>query len=173
MRNRWLSGGGCNEDTAGNDFIARGYVTIDNNSDCSLVFPNDTGFFDGEPGVGADVNELWGDWLLIQQANNFAQGDTLVHVEASDTLGGPANPVGSSPNPTGYTFYGRYFTPLGAGDNREPLATTWTTRYFTSTPQHSIGGAGYSTRFTTRRPFDGGTSLTVWRDSQCAAGQCN
>ena len=171
--NSGCQGGGCNEDTAGNDFIARGYVTIDNNSDCSLVFPNDTGFFDGEPGVGADVNELWGDWLLIQQANNFAQGDTLVHVEASDTLGGPANPVGSSPNPTGYTFYGRYFTPLGAGDNREPLATTWTTRYFTSTPQHSIGGAGYSTRFTTRRPFDGGTSLTVWRDSQCAAGQCN
>jgi hypothetical protein len=124
------------------DSIARGYITVDNANACSLIFPNDPGYFsDGvDPGVASNVNQLWGDWFIVDPANAFAQGDNLVHVEGDDNFDGGA---------TGYTFYRRYTAFNGSADNREPLATTWATRYLN-------GGA-----------FDQ-TSLTVWRDSTIA-----
>ena len=104
------------------------------------------------PGVAANVNQLWGDYFVIDPANSFAQGDTLVHIEADSTSSGAPEigAVTSSGNQTGYTFYSRYVARGGAPngtDNREPLGTTWGARYLN-------GGA-----------FDGGTGLTVWRDS--------
>ena len=111
---------------------------------------------DTGPGVTSNVNQLWGDWFIINRGNNFAQGDNLVHLEAGDGFGDPGDPnpdlggVNASNNPTGYTFYGRYFTPAGSPngqDNREPLGTAWAARYLN-------GGA-----------FDGGTKFSVWRDS--------
>lgn len=121
------------------DNVARGYITIDNVNECSLDFPGDAGYFvDGGIGVASNVNQLWGDWFIIDGANDFATGDNLVHIEADDAFN-----AGSTP--TNYTFYGRYTT-LGE-DNREPLSTTWGVRYLN-------GGA-----------FDGGTDLIVWRDS--------
>ena len=113
------------------------------------------GFVDGGgtgPGVASNVNQLWGDWFIVDPTNNFAQGDNLVHVEAHDGLSGSTQPnldgVNTSNNPHGYTFYGRY---VGAGglpngqDNREPLGTSWGARY--------IGA------------FSGGTTYVAWRDS--------
>ena len=123
----------------GNDFIARGYVTIDNVIDCNLRFPNDpTGYF-GVDGVASNVNQLWGDWFIVQDGR--AIGDNLVAIEA--------DPDGVAFAPGDYTFYGRYVGGL-ATDQREPLASTWATRYF------SPGSV-----------FNGGTSLFVWRDSKC------
>ena len=44
---------------------------------------------------------LWGDYFYINELQNFADGNPLVHIEASAT-----NPQTTSPGQ--YTFYGRY-----------------------------------------------------------------
>ena len=125
------------------DNIARGYITIDDVNSCSLLFPSSTGYFiSGGLGIADNDNVLWGDVFYVNPAENFAQGETLVHVEADAT-------VFSTPGE--YTFYGRYVAGTAA-DNREPLATTFVTRYIN-------GGA-----------FTGGTTLVVWRDSKFPPG---
>ena len=131
-------GGGCMGASHG-DGLARGYITVDNSNECSLVLdPAVPGYFVANgTGLASNVNQLWGDFFYVDTANNFAQGENLVHIEAEngfdDTVG------------TGYTFYGRYT--LDGRDNREPLGSLWGSRYLN-------GGA-----------FDGGTNLIVWRDS--------
>jgi hypothetical protein len=119
------------------DNIARGYVTIDQVEACSTLFPNSPGYF-GPGGVAGNQNILWGDVFYVDPSNNFAQGETAVHVESA--------PAGFFV-PGDYTFYGRYVA-FTAVDQREPLATTFGNRYLT-------GGA-----------FDGGTDILCWRDSK-------
>lgn len=119
------------------DDVARGYITIDNADTCSLLFPNDPGYFtDGiNPAVANNNNILWGDVYHLDPQNDSASGENLVHIEATD-----------DPDwPTGYTFYGRYSVPNAAVDGREPLGTSWATRYL--------------------QGFADETVLTVWRDS--------
>ena len=120
------------------DAIARGYITIDNADTCSLLFPNDPGYFtDGiNPAIANNNNVLWGDVFHVNWLDKSATGQSLVHIEATD------DPDWA----TGYTFYGRYSVPNAALDGREPLGTSWATRY--------LQGA-----------FSGGTSLMVWRDA--------
>jgi hypothetical protein len=128
------------------DNHARGYVTIDVVRNCSPLVPSSPGYFstilagaDPDP-IGAPpgtANTIWGDWFLVDPANDFAQGDTLVHIEAYRDPG--------TALPGDYTFYGRY-NDFTAVDNREPLATVWGARY-------AVGGA-----------FDG-TDLLCWRDT--------
>ena len=125
------------------DNIARGYVTIDDSNSCSLLFPSSTGYFvSGGGGIADNDNVLWGDYFFFNPTENFAQGETLVHVEAD------ANVFNT---PGEYTFYGRYVGGT-AVDNREPLATTFAVRY--------LNGGG----------FTGGTDLLVWRDSKFPPG---
>ncbi len=119
------------------DFIARGYMTIDNVTDCNLLFPNQDGYFG--TGLVSQVNQLWGDWFIVEEGR--AIGDALVPIEASED--GTAFVAGD------YTFYGRYVDGL-ATDQREPLGSTWATRYFQPNAL-----------------FTGGSSLFVWRDSKC------
>jgi hypothetical protein len=128
-----------------NDNVARGYVTIDTVNSCTLRFPGDAGYF-GPNGTGDATNQnvLWGDYFYVNSGQNFAQGETLVHVEASAT--NPETSVAGQ-----YTFYGRYVA-WNATDNREPLATNFAVRFIT-------GGA-----------FTGGTDLLVWRDSKFNQG---
>jgi hypothetical protein len=127
------------------DRTARGYVTVDTVNNCTLRFPGDAGYFGpGGTGDATNQNVLWGDYFYVNPGQNFAQGETLVHVEASAT-----NPETSV---TGeYTFYGRYVG-WNAADNREPLATNFAVRYIN-------GGA-----------FTGGSSLICWRDSKTNQG---
>ncbi|MCP3962089.1 MAG: hypothetical protein GY719_29960 [bacterium] len=120
----------------GNDFIARGYITIDNVTDCNLLFPGQAGYFGS--GLTSEVNQLWGDWFIVQDGR--AWGDNLVAIEASES---------GAFLPGDHTFYGRYVDGL-ATDQREPLASTWATRYFQPNAL-----------------FPGGTDLLVWRDSKC------
>ena len=121
------------------DNSARGYITIDDANACSLIFPNDPGYFgDGvNEGVASNDNQLWGDWFIVDPSNAFAQGDNLVSIEAADGFDG---------GDSGYTYYGRYSSFDGSADNREPLGTTYGTRY--------LNGGNFDV-----------TSLTVWRDA--------
>lgn len=136
--------GGCAGIDHG-DNIARGYVTIDTVNNCTLRFPGDPGYFvSGGLGDATNQNVLWGDYFYVNPSENFAQGETLVHIEAD-----AESPETSVPGQ--YTFYGRYVG-WTAADNREPLATQFAVRYLQ-------GGA-----------FDGGTSLVVWRDSKVNQG---
>jgi len=123
------------------DNIARGYVTVDTVNNCTLRFPGDVGYFGaGGTGDATNQNVLWGDYFYVNSDQNYASGDTLVHIEASAT--NPETSVAGQ-----YTFYGRYVAWL-ATDNREPLSTNFAARFIT-------GGA-----------FTGGTDLLVWRDSK-------
>jgi hypothetical protein len=140
-----LLGGLCAGQALG-DNIARGYVTMDVVNNCTLRFPGDPGY------LTADINfdnVLFGDYFYVNEVENFAQGETLVHIEAC--------PFPSVSNfdaclfaPGDYTFYGRYETIpfVSDEDQREPLAQTFAARYIT-------GGA-----------FDGGTDFIVWRDAK-------
>jgi hypothetical protein len=119
------------------DNIARGYVTVDTVNNCTLRLPSDPAYF------STDItfqNILWGDYFYVNTGENFAQGETLVHSEASLT-----NPETTVPGQ--YTFYGRYVG-WNASDHREPLSTNFAGRFVS-------GGA-----------FSGGTSYVVWRDSK-------
>ena len=132
------------------DNIARGYVTVDSVTQCNLLFPSSAGYFSG--GIADTRNTLWGDYFYVEPDENFAQGETLVHVEScipgNGYVGYVGNGAGFCPFVTGdYTFYGRYAAVAGQ-DQREPLATTFATRFLN-------GGA-----------FDGGTDLIVWRDAK-------
>ena len=83
---------------------------------CTLLFPGDPGYFaPGGTGIATNQNVLWGDYFYVNPAANFADGNPLVHIEASAT-----NPETSTSGK--YTFYGRYDSPaFNAADNREPL----------------------------------------------------
>jgi hypothetical protein len=119
------------------DNIARGYITVDTVNNCTLRLPSDPAYFT------TDItfqNVLWGDYFYVNSNQNFADGDTLVHIEAS--LTNPATTTAGR-----YTFYGRYVG-WNAADHREPLATEFAGRY--------VNGGD----------FTGGTSYVVWRDSK-------
>ena len=141
--------GGCLGANYG-DNIARGYVTVDSVTQCNLLFPSSATYFSG--GIADTRNILWGDYFYVNSNQNFAQGETLVHVEScipgDGFVGFVGNGAGFCPFAPGeYTFYGRYATVAGQ-DQREPLSTTFATRYIN-------GGI-----------FNGGTDLIVWRDSK-------
>ncbi|HEV8238775.1 MAG TPA: hypothetical protein VGS57_05370 [Thermoanaerobaculia bacterium] len=141
--------GGCLGANYG-DNIARGYVTIDSVTQCNLLFPSSATYFSG--GIADNRNILWGDYFYVNEMQNLAAGETLVHVESCGIgLLPPKGVVGGAGNcpfvPGDYTFYGRYASVAGQ-DQREPLSTTFATRYIN-------GGL-----------FDGGTDLVVWRDSK-------
>jgi hypothetical protein len=131
------------------DNIARGYVTVDTVTTCNLDFPSTPGYFT----TVADFNNvLWGDYFYVDPAGNFAQGETLVHIEACEPgngyLGFVGNGAGYCPFGLGdFTFYSRYVADTGV-DQREGLASQFAVRYLT-------GGL-----------FSGGTDYVVWRDSR-------
>jgi hypothetical protein len=131
------------------DRIARGYITVDAVNNCTTRFPGDVGYFGaGGTGDATNQNTLWSDAFYINQAAHKAFAQPLVHVLASAT--DPATSTSGR-----YTFYGRYdgFT---AVDNRQPLSTSFATRYINAT---SVEGTRY---------FSAGTSMIVWRDAKVA-----
>ena len=124
------------------DNIARGYVTVDTVNGCSTDFPDDANYW--VFGTTSTQNVLWGDYFYVNPGENFAQGETLVHIEAFE-----------QPNPDLYTFYYRYSYDAGVpgADRREGLGNAFAVRY-------ANGGS-----------FDGGTDLLVWRDSKVTVEQ--
>ncbi|HKI00336.1 MAG TPA: hypothetical protein VKK31_00005, partial [Thermoanaerobaculia bacterium] len=79
-----------------NDGILRGYVTVDTVNSCNVFFPSQLAT--GYDAVLTDQNVLWGDYFYVNSAQNFAQGETLVHIESCPTCFAPGD----------HTFYGRY-----------------------------------------------------------------
>jgi len=126
--------------------VLRGYVTVDTVNACNLFFPSDWAFY--APFV-TNQNVLWGDYFYVNPdpvTGNFAEGETLVHIESCPTCFVPGD----------HTFYGRY-NGASADDAREPLPTTMAARF--------INGG----------PFNGGTDFLVWReaDESDTAYNCN
>lgn len=133
-----LLGGDC----GGRDFgdnVARGFVTIDNVTRCSPlfppVFPSSAGYFTSLAFRG---NYFAGDFQFAELATDSAQGDALVAIQADPSM----TPIFG---PGSYTFYGRFVGGDGS-DRREPLATRWAVP-FTTKPAHSVV-----------------TEVIVWRD---------
>ena len=121
-----------------NDGIARGYITVDSVSHCSTAVVLDPGYFvDGGSGIANNNNVFWGDYFIYEPRAGTAFGERLVAIEAHPEF----NATSTS---TGYTFYGRYYSPAIGGDNREPLGTAWAVRVL---------------------PGLGRSDLLVWRDS--------
>lgn len=139
-----ILGGNCGAVPQGVDRpVARGYVTVDTVRECTLQFPGDTGYFvTGGGGEAVNANILWGNYYYVEPTENFAQAETLVHVEADGN-----NPETATPQ--NYTFYGRELpVQWTAEDNREALPTVFGARYIDNDV------------------FTGGTDLIVWRDSR-------
>src|SRR5436190_15427666 len=79
--------GGCSGRDL-DDNIARGYITVDTVNNCTLRFPGDAGYFGaGGTGDATNQNVMWGDYFYINPGQNFAQGETLVHIEAAPGTG--------------------------------------------------------------------------------------
>jgi hypothetical protein len=127
--------GGCFAAPRQDQSLATGYLTVDVIARCSagITLPLQAGYF-GTSAVASLENRLWGDFYLVDPDEDFAQGETAVHLVADPDLVGP-----------GPTFYRKFVGGLGS-DARIPLPGEWRTR-------HLVGGA-----------FDGGTELLVWRD---------
>jgi hypothetical protein len=113
----------------------RGYVTVDTVGACTQKIPSDPGYF-GPGGVATNDNILWGDYIYIDTANKYSDGENLVRIKAFPGAFHQGQ----------LTFYGRYVG-LSGVDARQALPTVWASRYVN-------GGA-----------FSGGTDLVVWRDS--------
>jgi hypothetical protein len=127
--------GGCVGSNRGNS-IARGYVTIDANRSCTLLFPSSAGYFAAN-GPASRRNVLVGDLAILRPGAAYASSFPAVALEAA---------ADGQPVPGGRTFYGRYLAGSGE-DGREPLPTTFEARIL-------AGGA-----------FNGGSDLVVWRET--------
>ena len=146
------------------DNILRGYITVDTVNDCNLAFPSEWADY---VLVITNQNVLWGDYFYVNSAQNFAQGETLVAIEAcppevidvTDPVGGdtilPEVAIGPTCFlPGDHTFYGRY-NGGDVSDGREALPTTMGARYIN-------GGT-----------FTGGTDFLVWREGNAASASYN
>jgi hypothetical protein len=133
------TGAGCQAHDH-DDGRARGYVTIDSVSECSLLFPGQSNYFDNGAGVANSSNQLAGEYLLSERRGRGLAAGSLVAVEAAQSNG-----------TAGYTFYGRYVEGTGI-DHREPLGTVWATRYL---DRVAFGKS--------RRSVD--NEVVVWRDT--------
>ncbi len=140
------------------DGIAKGYVTIDLVADCTLQTPCGQGwenpdqgpYFTGDPetSIGQYDNILWGDWFMVNGGENFAQGDTLVHIQAAN----PASELELGLLDNG-SFYNRCI--------HDPAVPTETPYY----DYRETLGTHFAAAYYINALFTGGTQFMVWRDS--------
>ena len=123
--------------------IARGYVTVDAVTQCTVMNPGEPGYFNGF--VADDRNILWGDYEIVDKSKKVAISDALVHVR-SERNDPAVSTVGT------YNFYSRFET-VGGQSVRQPLATKFAAHYVNAP----------KAKFPTR------SSLIVWRDTKSPA----
>jgi hypothetical protein len=104
--------------------LARGYVTIDTVTGCTLLNPASPGYFSG---VASNANQLIGEMLVIDSSTAVAASYPVVHLEAA-TL-----PTGAR------SFYGRFVGDTGA-DGREPLPSSFAARFIPKVNPSSTSG---------------------------------
>ncbi len=98
-----------------------GYVTIDNDAQCSVNFPAEVEYYLSD--TGSLRNQLWGDYVYLDRQGNLSNAFASVHLEADASLTGALG---------GPTFYGRYNASISGyeyADGREPLPTAYGGRY--------------------------------------------
>ena len=141
--------GGCTAaNRVGNvqpDGHARGYVTVDVASFCGQGFATD-----GAPYFTNEIlfdNVLIGDYQQVDRANNFAQGNPMVHIRAIPEGGTSQDFVTNFDR----TFYSRYQAVGGVLDRRQPLPSTFAARWID-------GGVGELQ-----------TSYKIWREGLSGA----
>lgn len=135
---------GCGKARIGSQHArAIGYATIDVVQNCSSTMPVDAGYFTTQ--IMYD-NVLIGDYQQVDRANNFARGNTLVHIRAIPE-GGLTD---SARTKFRRTFYSRLQNG-GTVDRRQPLPSTFAARWIN-------GGVG---------ALD--TSVKVWREARTSA----
>jgi len=96
------------------DNVARGYITMDSVFACYRLTPANGATYFGNGGIADTRNILWGEYTVVDPANNLAYGDLATMIEAVNVA-----PVAGT-----YTFYGRFVGADGS-DKREGLATSW------------------------------------------------
>jgi hypothetical protein len=140
---------GCNN--VGNDHDnAVGYATIDVVNFCGTGLPTDGDAYFTEE-IRFD-NVLIGDYQQVNSANNFAQGNPLVHIRAVPE--GTGNPGEGLDTNFDRTFYSRYQTAGDTIDRRQPLPSTFAARWIN-------GGTG---------AFN--TSYKIWREGVYSGLAC-
>ena len=83
--------GGCFAAPRQDQSLATGYLTVDVITRCSagITLPLQAGYF-GTSAVASLENRLWGDFYLVDPDEDFAQGETAVHLVADPDLVGGA-----------------------------------------------------------------------------------
>jgi hypothetical protein len=116
--------GECYGSTRSGPGVAAGFLTVDSARACAPAgtYPNTGGYFAVGSGVADQDNLLYGDFFLVDPGENFAQGNTVVHLVADPTAH------------TDRTFYGDFG--FGTLDARAPLGTRHRTRF--------VSGGGFS-----------------------------
>jgi hypothetical protein len=128
---------------------AVGYATIDVVNLCTTSLPTD-----GDSYFATEIrfdNVLIGDYQQVNSAQDFAQGNPMVHIRAVPELNG-----NTGINPTNFdrTFYSRYQTAGDVVDRRQPLPSTFAARWIN-------GGTG---------EFQ--TSYKIWREGVNIGTDC-
>jgi hypothetical protein len=141
------SAAACNT-VGGTHTNAVGYATIDVARLCSINLPTSPEYFDTE--IMFD-NVLVGDYQQVSTANNFAQGNPMVHIRAIPEGGLPTDIVDTNFD---RTFYSRY-QGGGTADRRQPLPSVFAARW--------INGSGAAFQ----------TSFKIWREGVTTAGTGN
>jgi hypothetical protein len=132
---------------------AVGYATIDVADVCSTSLPTDPGYFETE--IRFD-NVLIGDYQQVNSAQNFAQGNPMVHIRAIPEGGDP-----NDPDPIinfDRTFYSRYIGGL-VFDRRQPLPSVFAARWIQG------GASTFQTSYKIWREGEtdlGGTTCSQW-----------
>lgn len=106
--------------TARGDGVVRGYLTADATNSCSVEKPTSAGYL---AAVVTFQNVLFGDFLIVNPSQNFAEGDLAVHIEAH-----PSDPATNTDGR--YTFYGAFDGGL-ARNHREALPTKFIAHWLT------------------------------------------
>ncbi len=125
---------------------ATGYVTVDLVASCDNAIATESRYFTEE--LLYD-NVLIGDYQHVDRAGNFAQSGTMVHIRAIPEGGADR----ATPTNFARTFYGR-FQNGGASDRRQPLPSTFASRWIS-------GGPG---------AFN--TAFTMWREALTGSDTC-
>jgi hypothetical protein len=112
---------------------ATGFLTIDLAQSCGGPLPTDPDYFTRN--VLYD-NVLIGDYQQVNSAQNFAQGNPLVHIRAIPEGGAP----GAVATRFTRTFYSAYQNG-GTADRRQPLPSTFAARWI------GAGGPAFDTTF--------------------------